>query len=135
MNNCFLSTGDNPTITLSDGKAYTYNLDLSTWILLSNPSDPVSRVSSGLVPNRTLESLPLASLQTVHPVTAVSDILPSEVALSFFETQLASCKALNSPNEFKHWLMLTISHLLDKGKYYLSALTSYDLAHAWPFST
>lgn len=59
--------------------------------------------------------MPLSSLQKTTPSYSKTDSLPSGVTLSFLENQLASCILLNSPAEYKHWLLATIEHLLDKG--------------------
>lgn len=103
-----------PIVTLSDGRAYTYNLDLQTWIALSNPLDPISR-SGGILARSVAPTLPLASLQRQMPVVASNDSLPHSVKLSFLECQVASSIVLQSSGEFKHWLLATVNHLLEKG--------------------
>ncbi|GLV43884.1 hira [Carabus blaptoides fortunei] len=115
VSTCVLTTSDLPLITLSDGRAYIYNLGLCTWVLLSNPLDPLNRVGSGLIVCAP-ESLPLSSLQKTSSIANnIVDSLPSGVTLSFLENQLAACTALQSPIEFKHWLLATVEHLLEKG--------------------
>lgn len=115
VNTCSLTSSNLPLITLNDGKAYIYNTDLCTWIILSNPIDPLNRIGASLIASAP-ESLPLSTLQRVNPVShTILDSLPSGVTLSFLENQLAACSALESPVEFKHWLFATVEHLLEKG--------------------
>lgn len=149
VSTCVLTTSDLPLITLNDGRAYIYNLGLCTWyvqielliyyhseiytypylhrVLLSNPLDPLNRVGSGLIVCAP-ESLPLSSLQKTSSVSHnIVNSLPSGVTLSFLENQLAACTVLQSPIEFKHWLLATVEHLLEKGtlSYLLCVCTYY----------
>lgn len=79
--------------------------------------DPLNRAGSGLIIVAP-ESLPLSSLQKGTPLSHnVADSLPSGVTLSFLENQLAACSALESSLEFRHWLLVTVEHLLEKGKF------------------
>lgn len=114
VSGCSISSTNMPIVTLSDGRAYTYNLDLQTWIALSNPLDPISR-SGGILARSVAPTLPLASLQRQMPVVASNDSLPHSVKLSFLECQVASSIVLQSSGEFKHWLLATVNHLLEKG--------------------
>lgn len=59
---------------------------------------------------------PLAALQRNMPLSGANDTLPSGVTLSFLESQITASCALQSPTEFRHWLLATVNHLLDKGK-------------------
>lgn len=59
---------------------------------------------------------PLASLQRSMPLTGSSDNLPSGVTLSFLEGQIVASSALQSATEFRHWILTTVNHLLEKGK-------------------
>lgn len=114
VSTCTLTDSDLPLITLSDGRAYLYSLDLNTWILLSNPLDPLSRISGNMTRNVST-NLPLSSLQKCMPLHGASDNLPSGVGLSFLESQITASCTLNSPTEFRHWLIVTVNHILDKG--------------------
>lgn len=62
---------------------------------------------------------PLASLQRNMPLTGANDTLPSGVTLSFLESQITASCALQSPAEFRHWLLATVNHLLEKGCFYI----------------
>lgn len=83
-------------------------------ILLSNPLDPLSR-SSGALTRTISGSLPLASLQRNMPSHFHNENLPSGVALSFLESQVSASTILQSGTEFRHWLLATVNHLLEKG--------------------
>ncbi|KAI4472226.1 member of the hir1 family of wd-repeat protein [Holotrichia oblita] len=107
-------TSDTPLLTLSDGRAYLYNTDLQTWMLLSNPLDPMSR-ASGAMSRSTSGNLPLATLQRKMPSNFHGENLPAGVKLSFLESQVSASSILKSSTEFKHWLLATVNHLLEKG--------------------
>jgi hypothetical protein len=49
------------------------------------------------------------------PLYNAHDSLPSGVTLSFLECQLTSSFVINSADEYRHWLIATVNHLLDKG--------------------
>ncbi|XP_044752723.1 protein HIRA homolog [Coccinella septempunctata] len=109
-----LSPNNIPVITLSDGRAYSYLIELQTWVVLSNPSDPLNYAGNSL--SRTLPpNLPLVSLQKHMPNHNSNDNYPPGVTLSFLESQVISCKMLDSPIEYKHWLMNLVNHVLEKG--------------------
>lgn len=82
---------------------------------MSNPSDPLSRAGGSMV-RGVATNQPLAALQRNMPLSGGNDTLPSGVNLSFLETQITASCALQSPAEFRHWLLATVNHLLDKGK-------------------
>jgi hypothetical protein len=50
------------------------------------------------------------------PLYNAHDSLPSGVTLSFLECQLTSSFVINSADEYRHWLIATVNHLLDKGE-------------------
>lgn len=109
-----LSSTNLPIITLSDGRAYSYSKDFCTWIVLSNPSDPIS-YASGSILRKIPTNLPLATLQRSIPLNGSNDSLPPGVQLSFLETQIMSCTVLESALEYKHWIFAAVNHLLEKG--------------------
>lgn len=109
-----LSPNNIPVITLNDGRAYSYSTDLQTWVVLSNPSDPLTYAGNSL--SQTLPSnLPLTSLQKHIPNHNSNDTFPPGVTLSFLESQVMSSKLLDSPIEYKHWLVDLVNHVLEKG--------------------
>lgn len=114
VQSCTLTSSNMPLLTLSDGRAYSYCSDLQTWVLLSNPLDPLTRITGNMARN-VGGNLPLASLQRSLPVNGTNENLPSSVALSFLESQILASETLNSASEFKHWVLVTVNHLLDKG--------------------
>nr|XP_023016100.1 protein HIRA homolog [Leptinotarsa decemlineata] len=114
LNSCSLSPSDQPVITLTDGRAYAYSMDLQTWIQLSNPLDPISGVAGNLT-RRVPSNLPLSSLQRCMPVQRNMATLPPGVTLSFLESQITATNVLESKTEYKYWLIATVNHLLDKG--------------------
>ncbi|XP_063920642.1 protein HIRA homolog isoform X2 [Zophobas morio] len=114
VNSCGLSSSNLPVITLTDGRAYSYVSDLQTWVQLSNPLDPISRVG-GSFTKRMSPHLPLASLQKAIPFHNSHDALPSGVTLSFLECQIMASFTIHSPDEYRHWLIATVNYLLDKG--------------------
>ncbi|XP_018336121.1 protein HIRA homolog [Agrilus planipennis] len=114
VNGCRITSSGQPLVTLSDGKAFSYSCDLQTWVLLSNPVDAISK-AGGSMSRSVSNILPLASLQKAMPVQGNNDSLPSGIILSFLENQIAASTVLQSASEFKHWLITTVNHLLDKG--------------------
>ncbi|XP_023310829.1 protein HIRA-like [Anoplophora glabripennis] len=114
VNGCSLSSTNQPVLTLSDGRAYSYCMNLQTWVQLSNPLDPVSGTGGNLI-RRVPANLPLASLQRHMPVQRCMDTLPPGVTLSFLESQITATSVLQSAAEYRHWLIATVNHLLDKG--------------------
>lgn len=83
-------------------------------VLLSNPLDPVSGTGGNLT-RRISPYLPLSSLQRSMPSYRSVDSLPPGVTLSFLESQITATNCLQSATEYKHWLLATVNHLLDKG--------------------
>ena len=71
--------------------------------------------------------LPLSSLQKNMTFTLIDNDVPSSVALSFLESQIMASTALHSTIEFKYWLLMTVNHLLEKGK-----LDTGILVLLWP---
>ncbi|XP_066138243.1 protein HIRA [Euwallacea fornicatus] len=115
VSGCSLTTSNQPILTLNDGRAYSYSLELQTWVQLFNPLDPVCRAAASMV-RKVPANLPLASLQQVMPsYRPTATTLPSGVALSFLESQIAATNVLKSPTEYRHWLFAQVHHLLDKG--------------------
>ncbi|CAH0546433.1 unnamed protein product [Brassicogethes aeneus] len=114
ISGCSLGTNNKPIVTLNDGKAYSFCLDLHSWVLLSNPMDPVSATAGGLT-RSVPPNLPLASLQRSMPSYKLNDSLPPGVALSFLEAQIAAANVLQSSSEYRHWLFAIVNHLLEKG--------------------
>ncbi|KAF5276450.1 hypothetical protein FQA39_LY06519 [Lamprigera yunnana] len=114
VTSCTLTESKLPLITLTDGRAYSYSLNLQTWVLLSNPLDPVSK-AGGSLSKSVPSTLPLAALQRCIPMHGTTDTLPSGVTLSFLESQISASTLLRSTSEFKHWLLATVNHLLEKG--------------------
>ena len=82
--------------------------------MLSNPADPINRAGGSMARNVST-ALPLASLQRAMPLHGANDSLPSGITLSFLETQIMSSSVLQSSTEFRHWILVTVNHLLDKG--------------------
>nr|CAI5830793.1 unnamed protein product [Callosobruchus analis] len=111
---CSLSSSNQPVITLSDGRAYAYSMELQTWLQLSNPLDPVSGVG-GELRKKVSSMLPLASIQKSMPVHRNANLLPPGVLLSFLESQIMASSVLQSATEYKHWLLAAVNHLLEKG--------------------
>ncbi|CAG9862092.1 unnamed protein product [Phyllotreta striolata] len=114
VNGCSLGPSNQPVITLTDGRAYTYNLDLLTWVQLSNPLDPVCASGCHLT-KKLPNTLPLASLQKYMSYQRNIDSLPPGVTLSFLESQIMATGVLESSVEYKHWLFTIVNHLLEKG--------------------
>ncbi|XP_050301277.1 protein HIRA homolog isoform X2 [Anthonomus grandis grandis] len=110
-----LTTSNEPILTLSDGRAYSYSIDFQTWMYLSNPLDPVSRAAVSVMKNMP-GNLPLASFQReMFRYRSTNSTLPPGVTLSFIETQIPATKVLQSVTEFRNWLFVQVNHLLEKG--------------------
>ncbi|CAG9818845.1 unnamed protein product [Phaedon cochleariae] len=114
VNSCSMGPSNQPMVTLTDGRAYTFSMDLQSWVQLSNPLDPVCGTGGSLT-RKVASNLPLASLQRCLPSQRNLDTLPPGVMLSFLESQITATNILESFTEYKHWLMITVNHLLDKG--------------------
>ncbi|CAD6211922.1 GSCOCG00003900001-RA-CDS [Cotesia congregata] len=110
-----------PHLGFTNARAYIYNKDMGTWLLVGDSHDPVWRWSaqsaSTLVGSRTPRG-PLSSLQEALNRTA-GGIMPSprpphngSSIVSYLEQQLLASKALGSQQEYIHWFMALISFLL-----------------------
>ncbi|XP_072378444.1 protein HIRA isoform X1 [Diabrotica undecimpunctata] len=114
VNGCSLGPSNQPVITLTDGRAYAYSMDLQTWVQISNPLDPVC-VTGGNLVRKVPVTLPLASMQRTIASKRSIETLPPGVTLSFLETQITAASLLDSSTEYKHWLFAKINYLLEKG--------------------
>ncbi|PSN56592.1 Protein HIRA [Blattella germanica] len=123
--NCSLTEEGHPIVSLSTGKAYMFSADLGSWLLMANSCDPVQRSSAhrafvtSIPTNQNVNGMPLACLQS-H-VTSFGSLLgqgspvTSLCTMTFLEQQLASCRALNSQQEFHNWLLAFARFLAQEG--------------------
>ncbi|XP_057664646.1 protein HIRA homolog isoform X1 [Diorhabda carinulata] len=114
VNGCSLGPSNQPVITLTDGRAYAYSVDLKTWVQVSNPLDPVCVTGSNFI-RKVPMTLPLASMQRCMASQRSMDTLPPGVTLSFLESQITATGVLESSTEYKYWLFAIVNHLLEKG--------------------
>ena len=103
---------------------------MKTWHLLANPKDPISKIGC----NQTILKNPTSQLSLNNCIPSLLNLhqplrlqanssnqlekLPSGIVRSFLECQLASSSLLQSPEEFKYWMLVLVKHLLDKGPEY-----------------
>ncbi|XP_034936574.1 protein HIRA homolog [Chelonus insularis] len=109
-----------PHLGFTNARAYVYNKEMGTWILIGDSHDPIwrwsaqsaSTVAGGRTPRGPLSTLQeglnrvAGSMPNPRPPHSGSSIV------SFFEQQLLASKALGSSQEYVHWFMALISFIL-----------------------
>ncbi|KAK0181769.1 hypothetical protein PV327_004023 [Microctonus hyperodae] len=110
-----------PHLGFTNARAYIYNKEMGTWILVGDSHDPVwrwSAQSASTITGGPASRGPLSSLQEGLN-RAAGGTVPNprpphngSSVVSYFEQQLLSSKALGSTQEYVHWFMALISFLL-----------------------
>ncbi|XP_063982200.1 protein HIRA homolog isoform X1 [Diachasmimorpha longicaudata] len=110
-----------PHLGFTNARAYIYNKEMGTWLLVGDSQDPVwrwsaqsaSTVSGGRAPRGPLSSLQEGLNRTASgtmPTPRPPHNGPSVV--SYLEQQVLAAKALGSLQEYIHWFMALITFLL-----------------------
>ncbi|KAG5683271.1 hypothetical protein PVAND_012561 [Polypedilum vanderplanki] len=102
-----------PFVGTSAGSAYSYSVDLQSWMIV-NSSDSLTRCGlHGSITNiKNMKSYPVATVQyisnsfqqkTKNPVEISDDVWEAQTKISFAEHQIQLCQLVNSPVELKYW--------------------------------
>ncbi|KAK0094338.1 hypothetical protein PV326_011212 [Microctonus aethiopoides] len=110
-----------PHLGFTNARAYIYNKEMGTWVLVGDSHDPIwrwSAQSASTITGGRASRGPLSSLQEGLN-RAAGGTVPNpkpphngSSVVSYFEQQLLSSKALGSTQEYVHWFMALISFLL-----------------------
>ncbi len=120
-----------PVLTTSVGRSYVLDDTVGTWLMLADADSSVSAASSWPNPALSLRqlqsatgkrcsSLPLASLSLGTP-SFVAPVANEDLELrgladaSHCEAQMAAAEYLNSPEEYRHWLVALATKLTECG--------------------
>ncbi|XP_077297877.1 histone cell cycle regulator-like protein [Arctopsyche grandis] len=128
VSSCSLMDDGNPMISLTNGKGYVYSKKMSAWIIGCDGNDPlwrcarvgsgrplVSMPSSGPAPLTSLQHATLRGSSSTGHQSHYQQGNHSGAIQSYLEGQLATSKLINSPTEYKHWLLALVSHLMQQG--------------------
>lgn len=121
---CSLHNGM-PHLGFTNARAYIYNKDMGTWLLVGDSQDPIwrwsaqnaSTIAGGRPPRGPLSSLQ-EGLNRISGGGAMPSPRPTHngpSVVSYLEQQLLASKALGSSQEYAHWLMAIVSFLLTQG--------------------
>lgn len=103
-------------LILVDGRSYCFKIKLNSWLLLGDPKDPLYRpVTSNPVGDLPLVNAQRSCLSVNRSANNSALASSTSVALTHFELQLANSEVLQSPVEYKYWLLAMVKHLLEKG--------------------
>lgn len=142
---CSLTENYQPLVLLSSGRAFIFDFDMHCWMLISDTTDSITRLSNckpslaaikrflghkqvgGSTEdlNSLKRSLPLTLLQSQHSfdlkrfvcgaTKSGSESLQVRATRSYLDQQLASALAIRSPHEFHYWLIQSVQHYADTG--------------------
>jgi protein HIRA/HIR1 len=110
-----------PLITLTNGCAYMYSMDMKAWMCVADPWYAVmdyTPLSSDLIqavapagPLKTLQSFAAhynevreSNIMTAQRLANADTTTESSLALSFLEAQMEACRLLHSLHEYVFWL-------------------------------
>lgn len=141
---CSLTEHYQPIVLLSTGKAFIFDSNMHCWMLISDTTDSITRLSnckpslaaikrflnhkqigSSEDHNSLKRNLPLTMLQSQHSFDLKrfasginkngSECLQVKATKSYLDQQLASALAIRSPHEFHYWLIQSVQHYADTG--------------------
>ncbi|XP_064619273.1 protein HIRA-like isoform X2 [Lineus longissimus] len=110
-----------PILSFSNGKSFTYRLDLGCWLLVANRDDPL-RLCSDFNKNRTSQKGLLLSLQSSKDKFAPqasrmfqsNPLLQKASSCGHLESQLCASLAIGSATEYKFWLTSYVRYLVQE---------------------
>ncbi|XP_044020058.1 protein HIRA homolog [Aphidius gifuensis] len=106
-----------PHLGFTNARAYIFNKEMGTWLLVGDSQDPIWRWSAQNAGGRPPRG-PLSSLQEGLNRTAggtkpnPNPLYNGPSVVSYLEQQLLASKALGSSQEYAHWCMALVSFLL-----------------------
>uniref|UniRef100_A0A1B6BYQ8 Protein HIRA n=1 Tax=Clastoptera arizonana TaxID=38151 RepID=A0A1B6BYQ8_9HEMI len=123
---CWMSEEAMPLVALSSGKAFMYSYQMLTWLKIRDNLDPVVRNSEKSIQtawkNVPDSHCPLKNIESLiqDRLVTCSRIMPNyeNSALctsSYLDHQLSACKALNSSQEYRFWLIQSVKYYLQEG--------------------
>lgn len=142
---CSMTEHYQPLVLLSTGRAFVFDFNMHCWMLISDTTDSISRLSNckpslaavkRFLSNKEIStsedhsslkrSLPLTLLQSQHSFDLKrfannvnykngSETLQVRATRSYLDQQLASALAIRSSHEFHYWLIQSVQHYADTG--------------------
>jgi protein HIRA/HIR1 len=125
LDHCRLTEQGIPIVSLSNGRSFSYHVDLSCWLLLTSRddvlyqcSDHQTSVMGSIRPNGLLAQLHAsvqrrASLQGAHLFHSDAS-LQRVSSICHLENQLACSTAIRSPKEYHFWLLAYVRYLIQE---------------------
>lgn len=119
-----------PVVGLSNGKSYCFSLSLETWMLIADKGDSLVQCADfrSCLPSQDApgSSGPLAVVQgrnlnagrLASRLSSTPHHLQQSMTLAFLENQLASALTLQSPQEYRYWLLIYARFLVNEGSEY-----------------
>ncbi|XP_061586292.1 LOW QUALITY PROTEIN: protein HIRA [Cololabis saira] len=116
-----------PVIGLSNGKSFCFSSSLETWTLVADRADSLVQGADfrSCLPSHDAPVIsgPLAVMQGRHlnagrlasRLSSVPHQLQQSMTLAFLENQLAASLALQSPAEYRYWLLVYARFLVHEG--------------------
>lgn len=112
VSSCTIRETGCPVVGFSNGKTYTYSSDLDTWLLLSDALDPL-RHGSDLQGINAKEG-PKSGAEGRKGVINNAD-LKITCSISYADARMSALAELNSPGEYRTWLMTKIKYMAQQG--------------------
>ncbi|CAK8689613.1 protein HIRA-like [Clavelina lepadiformis] len=119
-----------PLLTLSDNRSFTFNLDISSWVLVSSPSDSVEQFSEniaiatndgGLLTKHEEEIMTslrkkMSSGTGAHASRSfhATSSTQRNATLALLEHKVAACVMLQSACEYRKWLLAYVRYLVQE---------------------
>lgn len=126
ISRAFVTKEGVPVLSLTQGKSFSYSVDMGCWLLVSDRNDQVqqcsqhhsSRPKGSNKCSGTLSSLQNSQEKISHPAIRTFQTgqnLKQLTTLNHLETQLAACLSLKSSSEYKFWLQTYVRYLVQEG--------------------
>lgn len=128
IDSCQISDRGVPIISLSNGRSYTYSLDLACWLLVADNADALQVCSDYhqfTPPGSEFKHKGfLSSIQAVRQnsgniaskMFSSSHPLKKASTISHLESQIAASVAVNSREEYYYWLLTYVKYLVQEGQ-------------------
>ncbi|KAK2723728.1 hypothetical protein QYM36_002165, partial [Artemia franciscana] len=116
--NCSLTVNGMPVISLRDGNTYAYSQPIESWVLLAALEDPVTKSCDVQIPafsakekkEYSLSSTFSSSLRPRSTVRCSTEV-QTACTQSYLEHQVCASLAIESPGEYRAWLLALVKHL------------------------
>lgn len=126
ISRAFVTREGVPVLSLTQGRSFSYSVDMGCWLLVSDKNDKVQQCSQhhsskpkgSSKCSGTLSSLQNSQEKISHPAIRTFQTgqnLKQLTTLNHLETQLAACLSLKSSSEYKFWLQTYVRYLVQEG--------------------